>query len=177
MTRARSTVRAGLALVVSSPRAAYSAARKRALVVDRDAGTAQALSACLLPELEVHVATDALAAEGLLERLPQVDLAFIELALPDARAEHLLQALGRWPDAIRILLAPGGFSHAEALRTGPQRIEPLRTGPPRIEPLRTGPPRIELPRNRHLAHLVLAKPASASIVRALKRATLGLLND
>src|SRR5262245_4466936 len=53
--------------------------RKVALVVDRDPEGARWLSECLTPQLDVQVATTAVRAAVLLEELPRVDLAFIDL--------------------------------------------------------------------------------------------------
>ena len=131
----------------SSASAAQHSRRKSALVIDRNPEVARALSDCLRPELEVHVAMTPVLATSLLEELAQVDLAFVELELPGNSGEELLRGLGRWPDAIRILLAQ-----------------------------RAGLADADLPSSRHLAHLVLCKPISMPIVCALKRATLGLLS-
>ena len=117
-----------------------------AVVVDRDPDVARSLASWLTPELDVQVAGSAVRAAEVLEELPFVDLAFLDLDLPLNIGESLLQQLGRWPDAIRVLLSKGA----------------------------TGTQELELPRNRHLAHLVLAKPVSPGVVQALKRATLGL---
>jgi len=87
-----------------------------------------------------------------LEQVPFVDLAFLDLELPTDLGEELLQQLGRWPDAIRVLLSK----------------------PPGAASIQQGTRLLQLPRNRYLAHLVLAKPVSPGIVHALKRATLGL---
>jgi CheY-like chemotaxis protein len=116
-------------------------------VVDRDPEVLRVLSQCLSPEFDVQVADSALRAAAVLEQLAYVDLAFLELDLPVMLGEELLQHLGRWPDAIRVLLARQVVSQRD------------------------------LPRNRYLAHLVLAKPVSLPVVQALKRATLGLPRD
>jgi CheY-like chemotaxis protein len=121
--------------------------RPCAVVVDRDPEVLSALANCLSPELDVQVAGSALRAEAVLAQIAHVDLAFIELELPAALGEELLQHLGRWPDAIRVLLAKHAVAHRD------------------------------LPRNRYLAHLVLSKPVSLRVVQALKRATLGLPRD
>lgn len=118
-----------------------------AVIVDRDPDVGRVLLSCLAPELEVEVAVSAVHAAALLERVPRVDIAFVDLGLPERAGEQLLQRLGCWPDAIRVLL-----------------------GPPTVA-------RYELPRNRHLAHLVLAKPVCLRVVRALKRATLTFTGD
>jgi CheY-like chemotaxis protein len=123
--------------------------RPCAVVVERDPDVARTLAAWLTPELDVQVASSAVRAAEVLEQLPFVDLAFVDLELPLNLGEELLQLLGRWPDAIRVLLWKQG---AAATSTG----------------------QLELPRNRYLAHLVLAKPVSPGIVQALKCATLGL---
>lgn len=118
--------------------------RPCAVVVDRDPEVLRALSDSLSPELDVEAAGSVPHAEALLERLVYVDLAFLELDLPSQLGEALLQQLGRWPNAIRVLLAKQAIAQTD------------------------------LPRNRYLAHLVLAKPVSLPVVHALKRATLGL---
>ncbi|HVZ30962.1 MAG TPA: hypothetical protein VG963_00965 [Polyangiaceae bacterium] len=108
-----------------------------------------AIVALLEPELEVQGADSELGAAALLEQLRQVDLAFIDLELPPAErslrvGEDLLERLQRWPDAIRVLL-----------------VAKVETS-------------TELPRQRHLAHLLLSKPPAPSVVQALKRAALRL---
>ena len=129
-----------------------------AVVVERDPEVAHTLARWLAPELEVQLADSAVRASAVLKQLPFVDLAFLDLELPAHVGEELLQQLGHWPDAIRVLLS----ERAPA----PGRKHP-EIGPPESKPL-------ELPRNRHLAHLVLIKPVGPAIVQALKRATLGL---
>src|SRR5213075_3080915 len=110
----------------------------------------------LAPELDVQLADSAVRACAVLDQLPFVDLAFLDLDLPAHVGEDLLQRLGRWPDAIRVLLS----ERALASGINQRKREPLERGP------------LELPRNRHLAHLLLTKPVSRAIVQALKRATL-----
>jgi DNA-binding response OmpR family regulator len=134
---------------LAETRATRLAGQRRpcAVVVDRDPDVLRALADCLSPELDVQVACSALRAEAVLAQMTHVDLAFLELGLPATLGEELLQQLGRWPDAIRVLLAQHAVPHRE------------------------------LPRNRYLAHLVLSKPVSLSVVRALMRATLGLPRD
>ena len=126
--------------------------RKCAVVLERDPEVAQALASWLTPELDVQVAGSAVQAAAVLEQVPFVDLAFLDLELPTDLGEELLQQLGRWPDAIRVLLSK----------------------PPGAASIQQGTRLLQLPRNRYLAHLVLAKPVSPGIVHALKRATLGL---
>jgi len=118
--------------------------RPCAVVVDGDAEVTQALSRCLSPELEVLLAASAVRATAVLETIPRVDLAFLDLDLLGDHGEEVLARVARWPDCIRVLLT------ARAL------------------------PSEELPRNRYLAHLVLIKPPALRVVQALKRATLGL---
>ena len=137
--------------------------RRCAVIIDRDPEVISGLSALLAPELEVHSAVSPLSAALLLDGLEHVDLAFLELELPDFAGEQLLQQLGRWPDAIRVLLAHTSLDAARERSRGPStRVAPSGPGS-------------ALPRNAYLAHLVLSKPVSAEVVRALQRATLGLL--
>jgi CheY-like chemotaxis protein len=161
------------------------------------------LSALLMPQLDVQSAVSAPGAARLLEQLEHVDLAFVELELPDFAGEQLLQQLGRWPDAIRVLLAQPSANAAgastftnepvsseavssEAVSSEPGSTNPVSSnlrspglpgppGPPRALRRPSGPATPALPRNAYLAHLVLSKPISAQVVRALQRATLGLL--
>jgi CheY-like chemotaxis protein len=128
--------------------------RRCAVVIDRDPEVVGALSTLLSPELDVHSAFCPLSAALLLDQLDNVDLAFVELELPDLAGEQLLQQLGRWPDAIRVLLSEQPL--AQQPRSSSTRFPSA------------------LPRNAYLAHLVLSKPISAQVVRALQRATLGL---
>jgi CheY-like chemotaxis protein len=117
-------------------------------VIDRDPEVVSALAALLMPQLDVQSALSPLSAAMLLDQLEHVDLAFVELELPDFAGEQLLQQLGRWPDAIRVLLTQSSVPKGAAS---------------------------DLLRNAYLAHLVLSKPISVQVVRALQRATLGLL--
>jgi CheY-like chemotaxis protein len=199
-------------------------------VIDRDPEVVKDLSALLMPELDVQSAVCPLSAALLLDRLEHVDLAFVELELPDFAGEQLLQQLGRWPDAIRVLLTQQSLDPAageqsmrsqtprgqalrgqalrgQALRgqaprgralpgpssrdpslpgpssRGPSSRDPSSRDPSSRDPSSRGPSlrgqaalaASELPRNAYLAHLVLSKPISAQVVRALQRATLGLL--
>ena len=125
-------------------------ARPCAVVLEADPDVSRTLVALLAPEIEVHVAGSAALATTVLGRLQRVDLAFLDLALL-AGGDELRQLLGLLPEAIRVLLVSGAVTDDE------------------------------LPRCRHLVHLKLVKPGlesaqpgSASVVRALKRATLAL---
>jgi CheY-like chemotaxis protein len=157
----RSTGRSSTERVVTVAdrvRCSFADQRRRcAVVVDRDPEVVSTLSALLAPQLDVHSAFCPLSAALLLDRLEHVDLAFLELELPDFAGEQLLQQLGRWPDAIRVLTQqPNTAARSPGARG--------RSAPASV-----------LPRNAYLAHLVLSKPISAQVVRALQRATLGLL--
>jgi CheY-like chemotaxis protein len=169
----RSTGRSSTERVVTVAervRCSFADQRRRcAVVVDRDPEVVSTLSALLAPQLDVHSAFCPLSAALLLDRLEHVDLAFLELELPDFAGEQLLQQLGRWPDAIRVLLAQHPPNAAARSRDS-------RGGDPRSrDPRGQSAPASVLPRNAYLAHLVLSKPISAQVVRALQRATLGLL--
>jgi len=165
--------------------------RRCAVVIDRDPEVVSGLSALLMPQLDVQSAVSPLSAAMLLDQLEHVDLAFVELELPDLAGEQLLQQLGRWPDAIRVLLtqksmadaglpetaAPNGSLPTPAVR-GRSPLQPSPLQPSPLQPSRRRPSllaELALPRNAYLAHLVLSKPISAPVVRALQRATLGLL--
>ena len=93
------------------------------------------------------LAASAVRATAVLEVVSRVDLAFLDLELLGHHGEEILARVARWPDCIRVLLT------------------------------RRAVPSEELPRNRHLAHLVLIKPPPLRVVQALKRATLGLPMD
>jgi len=160
--------------------------RRCAVVIDRDPEVVSGLSALLMPQLDVQSAVSPLSAAMLLDQLEHVDLAFVELELPDLAGEQLLQQLGRWPDAIRVLLtqksmadaglpetaAPNGSLPTPAVR-GRSPLQPSPLQPSRRRPSLLA--ELALPRNAYLAHLVLSKPISAPVVQALQRATLGLL--
>jgi CheY-like chemotaxis protein len=115
-----------------------------ALIVDDDPEVCRALARVLRPELNVYVAGSVSEAEAWLEGVGQVDLAFVDLELPDGTGEQVLERLTRWPDVIAVLIS-GRISGNE---------NPLK--------------------NRALATLVLGKPVDFHVVDALKRATLGL---
>jgi CheY-like chemotaxis protein len=138
--------------IVSKPGARGRRLRPCAVVLERDPEVARALAGWLAPELDVQVAGSAVQAAAVLEQVPFVDLAFLDLELPTDLGEELLQQLGRWPDAIRVLLSKQLGATSSQLGTR----------------------QLQLPRNRYLAHLVLGKPVAPGIVHALKRATLGL---
>ena len=128
--------------------AEHAAGERRpcAVVVEGDPEVGQALRSCLSPELDVLLAATAVHATAVLEVVPRVDLAFLDLDLLGMHGEEILARVARWPDCIRVLLA------RRAVQSG------------------------DLPRNGYLAHLVLIKPPALRIVQALKRATLGLPN-
>jgi CheY-like chemotaxis protein len=86
-------------------------------------------------------------AEVLLADLERVDLAFVDLELPDGSGERILEQLARWPDAIRVLISGTGGCDEDALK------------------------------NRTLANIVLRKPVLPRVIEALKRAALALPND
>lgn len=118
--------------------------RRCAVLVYEDVELERLLATSLAPELEVCSASSVRQALALFDRLPRVDLAFLELQLPDGGGDALLEPLARWPEAIRVLIGtPLGESE-----------KPLQ--------------------NRHLAHIVLTKPLPLRFVSALKSAVLGL---
>ena len=159
--------------------------RRCAVVIDRDPDVVSGLSALLMPELDVQSAIHPSSAALLLDRLEHVDLAFVELELPDFAGEQLLQQLARWPDAIRVLLAqqPLNVEARERSARGSAARPPAVRGPSALSASALSASTLSasafsasaLPRNAYLAHLVLSKPISAQVVRALQRATLGLL--
>lgn len=118
--------------------------RRCAVIVNDDTKIGQALLESLAPELDVHCVSSLAQASVLLGRLQWVDLAFVDLELRDGSGDELLASLGRWPDAIRILLSASSKAHSNGLK------------------------------DRHLAHMLMGKPPAPSIVRALKAAVLGL---
>jgi CheY-like chemotaxis protein len=132
----------------STEQARPASEARRALIVDDDPEVCRSLARVLRPELDVYVAGSVDEAEAWLACLVgRVDLAFVDLELPDGSGEQVLERLTRWPDAIAVLIS-GRISENE---------NPLR--------------------NRALATLVLGKPLAFHVVEALKRATLGLPND
>jgi CheY-like chemotaxis protein len=118
--------------------------RRCAVLVNEDAEAGRRLADSLVPELEVYRVGTVKQASDLLEDLQWVDLAFLDLDLPDGSGDELLEPLARWPDAIRVLLASTLFARSGTLK------------------------------HRHLAHLVLGKPPALPVVQALKCAVLGL---
>ncbi|HEU4582007.1 MAG TPA: hypothetical protein VFS67_27315 [Polyangiaceae bacterium] len=159
-------------------RCSFEQRRRCAVVIDRDPEVVRGLSALLSAQLDVQSALCPSSAALLLDRLEHVDLAFVELELPDFAGEQLLQQLGRWPDAIRVLLTQQPLSPTSSPATrSPASSSPASSSPASSSPDRRGrsTPAFVLPRNAYLAHLVLSKPVSVQVVRALQRATLGLL--
>jgi CheY-like chemotaxis protein len=118
--------------------------RRCAVLVNADVEVERLLQESLAPELDVRCAGSVQQAHALFSTLSWVDLAFLELQLSDGSGDELLEPLARWPEAIRVLV---GTPAAESEK-------PLQ--------------------NRHLAHIVLAKPPPLRIVSALKAAVLGL---
>lgn len=126
--------------------------RPCAVLVNDDAEVERLLASSLAPELEFHVASTIQQARALLADLRCVDLAFLDLELPEGNADELLERLARWPDAIRVLLANAllereatpGWALGRGLR------------------------------HRHLVHLVLCKPPALEALRALKSMVLDL---
>ena len=126
--------------------------RPCAVLVNDDVDVRRLLADSLGPELDVHVARTIRQARDLFEDLRWVDLAFLDLELPDGNADELLERLARWPDAIRVLLASALFDN----------------------PARDGVASHRVLKHRHLAHLVLCKPPALPVVQALKSMVLGL---
>jgi len=118
-----------------------------AFIVEDDPEVWRALARHLGPELHVHLAATVAQAEVLLAQLERVDLAFVDLELPDGSGERILEQLARWPDAIRVLISETGGCDEDALK------------------------------NRTLANIVLRKPVLPRVIEALKRAALALPND
>jgi CheY-like chemotaxis protein len=126
--------------------------RPCAVLVNDDDDLRRLLSNSLAPELDLHVAGTLRQACDLFEDLHWVDLAFLDLELPDGNADELLERLARWPNAIRVLLesalldrdAGDGSAHGRLLK------------------------------HRHLVHLVLCKPPALPVVQALKSMVLNL---
>ncbi len=130
------------ALLVSGGAEGAVGWRPRALIVDDDPEVRRALARLLRPELEVHLAGSVAEAQAALARLDRVDVAFVDLQLPDGTGEEILEQLSAWPDAIRVLISGSIVSNENPLK------------------------------NRALANLVLGKPVASHVVEALKRATL-----
>lgn len=88
------------------------------LLVDQDAGSAQAMSALLMPEARViHAATLAEARRMLSQRL--FTLAVIDPSLPDGDAEALLPLLGKTPVLVHARREPTWAQHASAFLPKP----------------------------------------------------------
>lgn len=129
-----------------------TADRRRCAVLVNDVEVGRLLAENLGPELDVHLVGNIRQASELLDDLRWVDLAFLDLELPDGSCDELLARLARWPDAIRILL--DGEAMTEAPNQGAKALK-----------------------YRHLAHLVLDKPPALGVVLALKSFVLGLSKD
>jgi len=121
--------------------------RPCALIVDDDPEVRRALQRALGPELEVHMAGTVAQGAAVLNRLGRVDLALVDLDLPDDSGERILERLTPWPDAIRVLISGRVLTNENPLT------------------------------NRSLVNLVLCKPLAPLAIEALKRAALGLPID
>jgi CheY-like chemotaxis protein len=126
--------------------------RPCAVLVNDDVDVGRLLADSLAPELDFHVARTIEQARDLFEGLRWVDLAFVDLGLPDGSADELLERLARWPNAIRVLLAGALFDN----------------------PVRDGAAAGRALKHRHLVHLVLCKPPALPVVEALKSMVLDL---
>jgi CheY-like chemotaxis protein len=86
---------------------------RTALVVDDDPLVRRALTRRLRPELDVYVAASVREARELSCKLDRIDLALVDLELPDGSGEEVLQLVARWPDAISVLMS-GSFREGGA---------------------------------------------------------------
>jgi CheY-like chemotaxis protein len=128
---------------------------RRAIVVDDDPTVRRAMSRRLRPELDLYVCASVREATEVLTKIDRIDLALVDLNLPDGSGEQVLRLVAQWPDAISVLMS-GSF--------------PAVRG--------EGEPQLESPlENRALAHLVLAKPIAPHVIDALKKAVLELAKD
>jgi CheY-like chemotaxis protein len=126
--------------------------RPCAVLVNDDADLGRLLGSSLAPELELYVASTLQQACALFEALRWVDLAFLDLELPDGHADELLERLARWPNAIRVLLERALLESDAGSRSAHGRAL----------------------KHRHLVHLVLCKPPALPVVQALKSMVLDL---
>lgn len=157
LTREMQWLRAGdsRVLVVNDPRRPAplvpSGRPRRAIVVDDDPAVRRAMSRRLRPELDLYVCVSVREAKEVLTKIDRIDLAFVDLNLPDGSGEEVLRLVAQWPDAICVLMS--GSLSAGAAETD----SPLE--------------------NRALANLVLAKPIASHVIDALKKAVLELAKD
>jgi CheY-like chemotaxis protein len=127
--------------------------RRCAVLVNDDMKVGQLLADSLGPELDVYVVGTIQQACDLFEVLRWVDLAFLDLELPDGSGDELLERLARWPDAIRVLLGSTIVADGTTHKSDGSALK-----------------------HRHLAHLVLGKPPALPVVQVLKSIVLDLPN-
>lgn len=151
--------------------------RPCAVLVNNDADLERLLTASLAPELDLHVASTLQQALDLLEGLRRVDLAFLDLELPDGNADELLARLARWPEAIRVLLASAVVDRND-LGSSDLGSSALGSSAPGSSPLASravdGSAHGRRLKHRHLVHLVVCKPPALPVVQALKSMVLDL---
>ncbi len=164
---------------------------RTALVVDDDPLVRRALTRRLRPELDVYVAASVREARELSCKLDRIDLALVDLELPDGSGEEVLQLVARWPDAISVLMSGSfreGGAGADAMLDSPaldsrpldaRTVDnrPLDARTVDNRPLGNHPPHGCPLQNRALANLVLAKPIASRVIDALKKAVLELARD
>jgi CheY-like chemotaxis protein len=151
-------------LVVNDPRRSAPGVTqghaRKALVVDDDPSVRRGLARWLRPELDVYLAASVREARELSSKLDCVDLALVDLELPDGSGEEVLQLVTRWPDAISVLMS-GSFRGGDGRTVTDRLIENRLIEDRSLE-------------NRALANLMLKKPIAAHVIAALKKAALEL---
>jgi len=155
--------------------------QRRAIVVDDDPSVRRAMSRRLRPELDLYICASVREATEVLTRIDRIDLALVDLNLPDGSGEQVLRLVARWPDAITVLMSGSITTDAgDSDFPGAAAAEPPKNQT--AEPLnnRAEPPKNQTAHpleNRALATLVLAKPIASHVIDALKKAVLELAKD
>lgn len=110
-----------LLLVSEARRRMTPANLRRALVVDDDPEIRRSLERWLRPEIELYMAASVAQAKALLAGLDRLELALVDLELPDGSGEEVLEQVARFPDVISVLMS-GAFK-AEPAAPSPAPVD------------------------------------------------------